>query len=53
MNVNPKENPQNIGKMGVAGTVGVSPVGDFMPGDMPNSVIRQTGLVKLVRFTCP
>ena len=37
----------------VAGTVAVSPAGDFMLGDVQNSLVRQTGLVKLVRFGCP
>ena len=53
MNVNRKGNPQNTGKMLVAGTVAVSPSGDFMLGDVQDSLVRQTGLVKLVRFSCP
>jgi len=53
MNVNRKGNPQNTGKMLVAGTVAVSPVGGFMLGDVQDSLVRQTGLVKLVRFGCP
>ena len=53
MNVNRKGNPQNTGKMLVAGTVAVSPVGGFMLGDVQDSLVRQTGLVKLVRFSCP
>ncbi|HEY1874595.1 MAG TPA: hypothetical protein VGG67_09365 [Steroidobacteraceae bacterium] len=53
MNVNRKGNRQNTGKMLVAGTVAVSPTGDFMLGDVQDSLVRQTGLVKLVRFGCP
>jgi hypothetical protein len=37
----------------VAGTVAVSPAGDFMLGDVQDRLVRQTGLVKLVRFGCP
>jgi hypothetical protein len=36
----------------VAGTVAVRPAGDLMLGDVQDSLIRQTGLVKLVRFIC-
>jgi Tol biopolymer transport system component len=53
MNVNRTDNPQNTGRMLVAGTVAISPAGDFMLGDVQESLIRQTGLVKLVRFNCP
>jgi hypothetical protein len=37
----------------VAGTVAVSPAGDYMLGDVQDSLIHQTGFVKLVRFGCP
>jgi Tol biopolymer transport system component len=53
MNVNRKDNAQNTGKMLVAGTVAVSPAGDSMLGDVQDSLVRQTGFVKLVRFSCP
>jgi WD40-like Beta Propeller Repeat len=53
MNVNRKDNPQNAGTMLVAGTVAVSPTGDFMLGDVQDSLVHQTGLVKVVRFGCP
>jgi len=46
-------NPQNTGKMLMAGTVTVSPAGDFILGDVQDSLVRQIGLVKLVRFICP
>jgi hypothetical protein len=52
MNVNRSDNPQNTGRMLVAGTVAVTPAGDLMLGDVQDSLIRQTGLVKLVRFIC-
>lgn len=53
MNVNRRDNPENSGKPLVAGTVAVSPSGDFMLGDLQDSLTRQTGLEKVVRFTCP
>jgi len=53
MNVNRKDNAQNTGTMLVAGTVAVSPSGDYMRGDVQDSLVRQTGLVKVVRFMCP
>jgi Tol biopolymer transport system component len=45
-------NPENTGKLAVAGAVAVSPAGDFFLGDVQNSLARQTGNVKRVRFTC-
>jgi len=53
MNVNRRDNPENAGTMEVAGTVAVAPSGDFMIGDMQDSLVKQTGLDKVVRFTCP
>ncbi len=52
MNVNDKNNPQNAGVALVAGTVSVSPAGDSMLGDVQDSLVKQTGLVKVVRFVC-
>lgn len=52
MNLNRKDNPQNAGVMWVAGTVAISPTGDFMLGDLQDSLVRQTGVVKIVRFVC-
>jgi len=37
----------------VAGKVALSPAGDFMLEDVQDTLVRQTGLVKLVRFGCP
>ncbi len=45
-------NPENNDKLAVAGTVAVSPDGTFMLGDVQDSLTKQTGLVKVVRFTC-
>jgi len=52
MNVNHKDNPENAGYMQVACTVAVSPSGDFMLGDVQDSVAKQTGMIRIVRFTC-
>jgi hypothetical protein len=52
MNLRRKDNAQNIGSMQVAGTVAVSPDGDSLLGDIQDSLTRQTGKVRRVRFTC-
>jgi Tol biopolymer transport system component len=52
MNVNRPGNPQNAHDMRVATTVAPSPTGAFVLGDMQDSLVRQTGLVKVVRFVC-
>jgi Tol biopolymer transport system component len=52
MNVRRKDNPHNMGAMQVAGTVTVSPGGDSMLGDIQDSLTKQTGMVRSVRFTC-
>jgi hypothetical protein len=52
MNINRKSNPQNAGHMQVAGTVAVSPSGDFMLGDVQDSLTKQTGYSRVVHFTC-
>jgi Tol biopolymer transport system component len=52
MNVNRAGNPENIGAMQVAGTVAVNPAGGFMLGDVQDSLVKQTGAVKVVRFSC-
>jgi hypothetical protein len=38
--------------MQVAGTVTVSPDGDSMLGDIQDSLTKQTGMVRSVRFIC-
>lgn len=52
MNVS-RRDPENTGAMPVACTVAVSPSGDYMLGDVQDSLVKQTGLVRVVRFTCP
>jgi len=52
MNVNRKDNPQNAGDMQVATTVAVSPTGEFILGDVQDDLRKQTGMVRLIRFTC-
>jgi len=52
MNVNRKDNPENAHRMLIACTVAVSPSGDSMLGDVQDSVARQTGMIRMVRFTC-
>jgi hypothetical protein len=51
MNTDPG-NPEDIGKLRVAGTVAISPDGGFMLGDVQTSLARQTGMDLVVRFTC-
>ena len=53
MNLKQKGNFENTGSMQVAGTAAVSPSGDFMLGDVQDSLVKQTGLVHIVRFSCP
>lgn len=53
MNVNRKDDPESLGKLQVAGTVAPSPTGEFMLGDVTSHLLRQSGMVKIVRFTCP
>ncbi|MBD5655704.1 MAG: PD40 domain-containing protein [Candidatus Eremiobacteraeota bacterium] len=52
MNVNRAGNQENTGSMQVAGTIAIGPSGTFMLGDVQDSLVRQTGSVRLVRFTC-
>jgi hypothetical protein len=52
MNVRRKDNPHNMGSMQVAGTVTVSPDGSRLLGDIQDSLTKQTGLIRSVRFTC-
>lgn len=51
MNVN-RPDPQNTGQALVAGTVALSPSGSYFLGDVQDSLVKQTGLVKTVRFAC-
>lgn len=52
MNVRRKDNPQNAGFMQVATTVAISPAGDYFLGDVQDSLTKQTGMVRVVRFVC-
>lgn len=52
MNLNRTDNAENEGDMRVAGTVTASPSGAFMLGDVQDSLVKQTGMVKVVRFVC-
>jgi Tol biopolymer transport system component len=52
MNVDRSDNPENMGQMQVAGTVAISPAGDFMLGDVQNNFVKQTGSIRIVRFLC-
>ncbi len=53
MNVRRADNPEDTNHMQVAGTVAIGPSGDFMLGDVQDSLTKQTGSAKTVRFTCP
>ncbi len=53
MNSLRKADPENQGLPQVATTVTISPTGDFMLGDVQLSLAKQTGLSRVVRFTCP
>ena len=53
MNLLRKNNPENSGSVQVAGTVAPSPTGTFMLGDVQDSLVKQTGFVHTVHFTCP
>ena len=52
MNVRNPDNPENLGAVEVATTVAISPSGTFMLGDTQDSLVHQTGLDWIVRFTC-
>jgi Tol biopolymer transport system component len=49
--MNQPGNPENNGTMQVACYVAPSPRGDFMLGDVQDSLTRQTGMVRVVHFT--
>jgi Tol biopolymer transport system component len=53
MNIKRPDNSENAGIMQVACTVAVSPNGQFMLGDIQDSLVKQTGMVKIIRFTAP
>ena len=52
MNETGPGNEENFGAPMVAGTVAISPAGDLFLGDIQDNLVKQTGLVRVVRFTC-
>jgi Tol biopolymer transport system component len=50
MSVNRKDNAENARGLAVGCTVAISPTGDYMLGDVQDSLVKQTGLVRIVRF---
>jgi Tol biopolymer transport system component len=52
MNIHARDNPQDNGHTLTAITSAISPQGDFMLADVQDSLTRQTGYVRVVRFTC-
>jgi Tol biopolymer transport system component len=52
MNLNRHDNPENTGAPMVPGTIAPSPGGAFFLGDVQDSLLRQTGMIKTVRFVC-
>ena len=51
MNSSP-DNPEYFGGPMVATTSAISPAGDYFLGDLQDSLVKQTGLVRIVRLTC-
>jgi Tol biopolymer transport system component len=51
MNVN--GSPEYTGALQVACAMAISPTGDFFYGDVQDSLTKQTGMVRVVRFTRP
>ena len=45
-------NPEDMGTMQVAGRVAIFASGDGMFGDVQDSLVRQTGLIRTVHFVC-
>jgi hypothetical protein len=52
MNKRGENNPEDMGAAQVACTVAISPRGDYLLGDVQDSITKQTGLVRTVHFTC-
>jgi Tol biopolymer transport system component len=52
MNVNRPDNPENAGFMQVATAVAPSPSGTSMLGDVQDSLVKQTGMIRVVHFVC-
>jgi Tol biopolymer transport system component len=45
-------NPESSGAPMIATTAAISPAGDYFLGDVQDDLVKQTGLVRVVRFTC-
>ncbi len=45
-------NPESSGAPMIATTAAISPSGDYFLGDIQDDLVKQTGLVRVVRFTC-
>ncbi len=45
-------NAEDFGAPIVATTASISPAGDYFLGDLQDSLVKQTGLARVVRFTC-
>jgi hypothetical protein len=52
MNIHRKDNPEALPNTVTAITVAVSPGGDYMLGDVQDSLVHQTGFSMRVYFTC-
>jgi hypothetical protein len=52
MNINRPDNPENAGFMQVATTVAINRTGDMMLGDVQDSLVKQTGLIRVVHLVC-
>jgi Tol biopolymer transport system component len=52
MNIHSKDNPEAFPDTVTAITVSISPKGDYMLGDVQDSLVHQTGFSTVVRFTC-
>jgi hypothetical protein len=52
MNVNRPGNPENDGRMQVAGRVAVTPQPGILLGDVQDSLVKQTGFVRRIHLVC-
>ena len=52
MNSKKPNNPESQGVPMIATTAAISPAGDYFLGDLQDDLVKQTGLVRVVRFTC-
>jgi len=52
MNSKKPNNVESLGVPMIATTAAISPSGDYFLGDIQDDLVKQTGLVRIVRFTC-